>query len=228
MKDETHITFIVDRSGSMSHLREDTIGSINSFIEDQKKEPNKATFSLIQFGTDYEFIHKNKDLKDVSLITNEYKINGLTALLDAIGRGIDETGQYLESLSEEDRPNKVIFAILTDGLENSSKEYNSKQIKDKIEVQQKNYNWAFMFLGAEEDSIIQAESFGIGKDMSAVYKPTIDGTKFAMNAISAKVSTYRSLDNADHRSVAWTDQERESLTNAWRFNRRNFDNFTKK
>ena len=119
----TDITVVLDRSGSMTTVMHDVTGGFDKFIEEQKKVQGEALLTLVQFDTEYEFVHKAKNIKDIPKL--EFMPRGMTALLDAMGRAITETGERLRNMKEEDRPGKVICLIITDGQENSSKEYNN-------------------------------------------------------------------------------------------------------
>ena len=152
--DLTDITLVVDRSGSMEQVQKDAQGGVNSFIKEQAKEPGEALLTLVQFDTEYEFLHEGVPISQVP----EYKLvpRGMTALLDAVGRAINETGERLSKMKEQDRPGLVIFVVMTDGLENSSKEFSKDLIKEMIKRQQEKYNWHFTFLGANQDAIATA------------------------------------------------------------------------
>ncbi|MDZ7757220.1 vWA domain-containing protein [Rhodohalobacter sp.] len=130
------IICIIDRSGSMGLIKRDAIAGFNTFLEEQKKLPGEATLTLIQFNTESEVIHENKPLSEVNPISNkDYIPSGSTALFDAIGKAIDSTGRRLANTPEENRPEKVIVAILTDGQENASKTFNLRIINDMIRHQ---------------------------------------------------------------------------------------------
>ena len=162
--DLTDITLVVDRSGSMEQVREDAEGGVNSFIAQQAKEPGEALLTLVQFDTEYEFLHKGVPISQVP----KYELvpRGMTALLDAVGRAINETGERLAKMDEQDRPGLVVFVVMTDGLENSSKEFSKATIKEMIERQQQQYSWHFTFLGANQDAF--AEAGGMGIDAAGV------------------------------------------------------------
>ncbi len=132
--DLTDITLVVDRSGSMQEIQSDAEGGVNAFIEKQAEEPGEALLTLVQFDTEYEFVHKGVPIEKVPKY--ELAPRGMTALLDAVGRAINETGERLAKMPEPDRPGLVIFVIMTDGMENSSKEFTKSQIKEMIEEQQ--------------------------------------------------------------------------------------------
>ncbi|MEZ6153376.1 MAG: vWA domain-containing protein [Pirellulaceae bacterium] len=157
--DLTDITLVVDRSGSMQDIRSDAEGGVNAFIENQAKEPGEALLTLVQFDTDYEFLHKGVPIGDVP----KYELvpRGATALLDAVGRAINETGERLSKMNEADRPGLVVFVVMTDGLENSSQEFSKPRIKEMIQHQQKMYGWQFTFLGADQDAFAEASAMGM-------------------------------------------------------------------
>jgi len=206
--DLTDITLVVDRSGSMEHIREDAAGGVNSFIRQQAKEPGEALLTLVQFDTEYEFLHKGVPIQNVP----DYDLvpRGATALLDAVGRAINETGERLAKMAEADRPGLVIFVVTTDGHENSSKEFDKSQIKTMIERQQNDYDWHFTFLGASQDAFSEARSMGIaaaGAANYAVGKPAI-----AYMAASGKIARMRSQHR--HGEVvdnSFTEEEREQM-----------------
>ncbi|MFW9872522.1 MAG: hypothetical protein ACFFG0_05415, partial [Candidatus Thorarchaeota archaeon] len=143
------IVCIIDRSGSMASIAKDAIGGFNTFLEEQKKVKGEATLTFIQFDTDYEIIHENKPLFDVpKLNESTFQPRGATALLDAVGKTIDSVGKRLSNMQENNRPEKVIVAILTDGEENSSKEYTLSKVREMITHQRDKYQWEFIFLAA--------------------------------------------------------------------------------
>lgn len=164
MKDNlTEIVFILDQSGSMASLRDDTIGGYNSYIEDQKKEKGEAYLTTVLFDDRYVLLHDHVNLQNVKPITHaDYCPTGCTALMDAVGRTINSVGQRLANTPEEERPAHVIFVITTDGYENASKEFTRNQVKKMIEHQQEKYAWQFIFIGAGIDAYAEAESIGLG------------------------------------------------------------------
>lgn len=206
--DLSDVTVVLDRSGSMQSCRDDAEGGLNTFIEEQKKQQGETLFTLVQFDTEYEFVHKGKPIRDVGHC--QLVPRGMTALLDAVGRAIVETGERLAAMPEPDRPGLVVFVIVTDGQENSSKEYAKPQIKEMIERQQNNYKWQFTFLGANQDAFAEAHCMGIQGDAAANYKPS--KAKAAFLAASANVGRMRSA-VADGKSVfsAFTPEEREAM-----------------
>jgi uncharacterized protein YegL len=193
MKDGlSEIICVIDSSGSMKLIKNDAIGGFNTFLEEQKKLPGEGTLTLIQFNTDYEVIHENKPLSDVSPINDkDYIPRGSTALLDAIGKAVDSTGRRLANTPEENRPEKVIVAILTDGKENASTSYDLSKIKDMIRHQKEKYSWEFIFLGANQDAFAEAAKIGIDSKDTLNFAATDDGIRSAYSDMSNSISTYR-------------------------------------
>jgi len=194
MRDDlTEIVVILDRSGSMYSIRDDTIGSFNSFLEDQIKEPGFANFTLVQFDDKYEVVCSGKNIKDVFPLTRTaYVPRGSTALLDAIGRTINEVGARLSGMTEVDRPGKVICTIITDGQENSSVEFTRSAILNMITHQREAYKWEFIFLSADENGIQDAHSLGISLNNTALFGANSHGISSANYAASQAISSYRS------------------------------------
>lgn len=194
-KNLTEMVFILDRSGSMMHLTNDTIGGFNSMIENQKKEEGEAFVTTVLFDDQYELLHDHIDIKEIQPITNkEYYARGMTALLDAVGKTINSIGNRLSATPEDERPDKVIFVITTDGMENASCEFAKSAVKDMIEHQQNKYSWTFMFLGANMDAVGEAASLGINTDFARTYTANTWGTQSVYNAMSCAMSCARSAD----------------------------------
>ena len=206
--DLTHITLVIDRSGSMQEIREDAEGGVNAFIEQQRKEPGEAVLTLVQFDTEYEAIHSGVPLQKVP--PYELEPRGCTALLDAVGRAIIETGSHLESLDEANRPGLVIFVINTDGLENSSREFTKTRIKEMIEHQQETYGWQFTYLGADQDAFAEAGGLGIHAAGTADFAK---GKVFASySALGDKVARMRSQSRRDEEvSNEFTEEEKKRM-----------------
>lgn len=204
----TDITLVVDRSGSMQQRREDAEGGVNAFIQKQAEEPGEALLTLVQFDTEYEIVHRGIPIHEAP----EYRLEprGMTALLDAVGRAINETKIRIDELKKADRPGLVIFVITTDGLENSSVEFTKAQIKEMIEKQQAKYGWHFTFLGANQDAFAEAGAMGMAA--GAVANFAMDKVGAAYEMTSQKISRMRS----QHRSGEdvkdeFTDEEREKM-----------------
>lgn len=187
--DLTDITLVVDRSGSMQSIREDAEGGINSFIERQKLEPGAALLTLVQFDTEYEFVHSGVPIQQVTKYTLVPR--GSTALLDAMGRAINETGARLAQMPEADRPGLVLFVVVTDGLENSSREFTRERIKQMIEHQQNVYSWQFNYLAANQDAFAEAGNVGIAACGAANWK--MDKAEAMYAALGDKVSRMRKM-----------------------------------
>lgn len=198
----TQMVFVLDMSGSMSPLREDTIGGYNSMIADQKKEAGDAIVTTVLFDNRYIMLHDGVNIQDVKEMTEkEYLPLGSTAMLDAVGRTINHVGQKLASMPEEERPEKVIFTIVTDGAENSSKEFNWETVRNMIKHQREKYSWVFTFLGANIDVDRVSDNLGIDKMLSKRYTASKIGTQKVFNATSKTMSFARgvsvdSLNNA--------------------------------
>lgn len=205
-KNLTEVIFILDRSGSMSHLANDVIGGFNSMIESQKKEDGEAYITTVLFDSNYELLHDHINIKEVQSITSkEYYARGMTALLDAIGTTVDNVGERLFNTPEEERPEKVIVIINTDGLENDSRKYTRAKIKEMIEHQQDKYNWVFMFLGANMDAVAEASSLGIDQRLSKTWGATARGVNTTYDALASSISTMRCVDFDFAEAKACTD-----------------------
>ena len=166
-----HITFVIDESSSMYYDKENVRNGFNTFMEEQRKEiKGDATVSLYKFNSEVTNVFFMEDVKNIpDLNEYNYSPNGITALYDAIGIAIDETGKKLASMREEDRPSKVIVVIMTDGAENSSTIYSLSRINEMISLQEKTYSWKFVYLGAELADRKQANQLGFSKDSQAYF-----------------------------------------------------------
>lgn len=189
-KDKTDITVILDRSGSMSTIAKDMEGGLNTFFNAQKELTGECTASLVQFDDHYDIIFKNIPVKDVPVV--QLVPRGWTALYDAIGKTISAKGVELAALPESERPEKVIVVIITDGQENSSKEYNSKMVNDMITLQQDTYKWEFVFLGANQDAIKTATNLGINVNNAMTYAASSKGVGVSLSSLTRNVSAYAS------------------------------------
>lgn len=191
--DYTHLICILDRSGSMGHIVDDTIRGFNKFIADQKAEPGDATLTLALFDDQYELVHDFTNLKDVpDLTTKTYFARGGTSLLDAVGKTFNSVGSKLSSMKEEDRPSKIVVLIMTDGHENSSREFKHAQIKSMIEHQKSKYSWQVIFIGASNiDAVAAGSSLGISSTQSYSYNASSIGTGRLYNSVSAGMSDFR-------------------------------------
>jgi uncharacterized protein YegL len=206
--DLTDITVVLDRSGSMQQCKDEAENGLAHFIEEQKSVPGSALFTLVQFDTSYEFVHRGVDIKTVG--RHRLVPRGMTALLDAVGRAINETGQRLRALPEAERPGLVVFVILTDGYENSSHEFSRAKIKEMIEHQQNVYKWQFTFLGANQDAFAEAGHLGIPQDAAANFEQ--QNAALAFRGVTAKTMRMRG-EMAARKSInnAFSPEEREVI-----------------
>lgn len=188
----TELVFILDKSGSMAGLESDTIGGFNAMLKKQQEEPGEAVVTTVLFDDNYELLHDRINIKGVKPITDkEYFVGGSTALLDAIGKTIHKIGSVQKHTSEEQKADKVLFVITTDGMENASHEYSSEKIKQMVERQKEKYGWEFIFLGANIDAVETAEHFGIRRDRAVTYNADRAGTMLNFSVISDTVSEFR-------------------------------------
>lgn len=190
----THLVILLDRSGSMHAIKEDTIGGLHNLIEEQKKLPGECRLTLAQFDWEnglfrYEEIYKNKLIIEVSEV--RLVPRGWTPLLDAVGRAINDTGRLLSETPEDERPEFVIFVIATDGLENRSSEFSCGQIKSMIKTQTETYKWKFAYIGANQDAFAEAGGIGISAQASMTYAPNSAGVKAAYLSVSRGVADVR-------------------------------------
>ena len=191
-KNLTELVFILDRSGSMAGLEKDTIGGFNAMIEKQKGEAGEAIISTILFDSCSEVIHDRLALDAVPKLTEkEYYVRGCTALLDAVGGAIHHIGNVHKYAREEDRPEKTLFVITTDGMENASRRYTYNKVKEQICRQKEKYGWEFLFLGANIDAAREAARFGIDPDRAANYHADTVGTGVIYEAVCETVRDFR-------------------------------------
>ena len=194
----TEIVFILDRSGSMSGLEADTIGGFNSLIEKQKKEEGEAIISTILFDDQTEVLYDRIDVKNIEPMTDEqYYVRGCTALLDAVGGAVSHISDIHKKANDEDIPEKTLFIITTDGMENASRKYTYEKVKKMIEKKKKKRNWEFLFLGANIDAVSVAGKFGIAPKRAINYKSDKKGTRLNYEVLGKTVSNYRHVDAAD-------------------------------
>lgn len=211
-KDLTEMVFILDRSGSMSGLESDTIGGFNSLIEKQRNEKGEAIVSTVLFSHYSKVIHDRVPLEDVLPLTEkEYCVFGSTALIDAIGDAIHHIVNVHRYIREEDRPEKTIFIITTDGMENASSRWSSSEVKALIEKEKTKYGWEFLFLGANIDSVDTAKRIGIDRTRVTDYMADREGTMWAYRNMSKAVSMFRNSCSLDEN---WSEESREYLEKA--------------
>ena len=191
-KNLTEIVFILDRSGSMAGLVDDTIGGFNAMTRKQQDEEGEALVSTVLFDNMTEVIHDRVNIRDIKPMTrNEYYVRGSTALLDAVGKAIHHIGNVHKYAREEDRPEKTLFVITTDGMENASREYTYDRVRSMIQRQKEKYGWEFLFLGANIDAAKEAARFGIDRDRAANYHADTLGTAVIYEAMNDAVCNVR-------------------------------------
>lgn len=188
----TELVFILDRSGSMAGLERDTIGGFNSMLKKQREEPGDALVSTVLFDNLPEVIHDRVPIAQVPDLTDkEYYVRGCTGLLDAVGGAIHHIGNVHKYARKEDVPEKTLFIITTDGMENASHRYTYEKVSSMIERQKKRYGWEFLFLGANIDAAAEAGKFGIDASMAANFHCDEAGTALNYEVISEAVSRVR-------------------------------------
>ena len=191
----TEIVFILDRSGSMSGLEADTIGGFNSMIAKQKKEDGEAYVSTVLFDDQCEVLHDRVPMDKVPVMTDEeYYVRGCTALLDAVGGAIHHIANVHKYARDEDRPEKTLFVITTDGMENASKRYSYEKVQAMIKKEQEKYGWEFIFIGANIDAVQEAKRFGIRKERAVNYVHDEIGTEAVYRSVSKAVCAMRMAD----------------------------------
>lgn len=184
----THIAVVVDRSGSMSTIQNDMIGALDTFFKEQAEvDPHaKVLVDYAQFDDQYEKVFSDTDIKKAKA---QLQPRGLTALLDGIGKTITDLGTKLKALPEAHRPGKVLVVIITDGGENASREYKQDTVKKLIQQQESEYDWSFLFLGANIDAVAVGASFGLSRGSTLTYDTAnVDNT---IGSLSMATSAYR-------------------------------------
>ncbi|WP_010283649.1 vWA domain-containing protein [Bacillus timonensis] len=207
---KTELVFILDKSGSMAGLEADTIGGYNSMLKKQKKEDGEAFVTTVLFNHHYELLHDRINVKGISPITDEdYEVSGTTALLDAIGFTIQKINNVQKHTRKEERAEKVLFVITTDGMENASREFTSEKIKKMVQYQKQKYGWEFMFLGANIDAVSTAAEFGIDEDFAVDYHADEQGTQLNYQMVSEVVTNIRSGKKIDR---SWKEEIERDYT----------------
>lgn len=192
MKHAAEIVLVVDESGSMAHLTDDTIKSLNAFIETQQKVKGEGNLTIRVFDSGNRRVVREGAINTIKPLTHkDYRPNGGTPLLDAVGEAIIALGQKLEVLQESERPDQVMMVIVTDGQENDSRFYGLQKIKDMIKVQTDKYNWSFSFLGAGLEAFSQAADIGLFKGKAVQYNNTGKGYAAAMDVMSSNIASTR-------------------------------------
>jgi len=190
--DLVEIACVVDRSGSMASIATDAIGGFNTFLASQKAQPDSTRFTLVLFDNEYQVVHNGTPIRLVEDLTSTTFIpRGSTALLDAIGKTMDDMGARLSQTPEHERPGKVILAILTDGEENSSEVYSPEKVERMLRHQQEKYQWEVLFLAANQDAIMAAKKLAIPSENAFNFYPSPKGIQMAFSALSDDINQRR-------------------------------------
>jgi hypothetical protein len=205
----THLYFLLDRSGSMQSIKSDIEGGFAAFVDEQRKAAGECRATLAQFDDVYEVVYADRPIADVPPL--DLQPRNMTALHDAMGRLITDAGTEIAALPADQRPGTVIVAIMTDGMENASKEWTGASIKALVSQQSTAYNWTFMYMGADQDAVEVGVSLGIGREHSVTYGRS--KSREAMGAASAKIADLRAARMSAPAApmAAFTDEERDSL-----------------
>ncbi len=207
----TELVFILDRSGSMSGLESDTIGGFNAMIEKQKKEDGECFVSTVLFDNESEVLHDRVKLGDIKPMTDkEYTVRGCTALIDALGGAIRHIGNIHKYARTEDVPERTMFVITTDGMENASHRFSADEVRRMIERQKTKYGWEFLFIGANIDAVETARRYGINEDRAVNYNADSTGTGIVYEAVACAVSSVRKRKNLD---ASWSREINEDYKN---------------
>jgi uncharacterized protein YegL len=207
MNDYTHISIVLDRSGSMASIQQDMQGGLDTFLDGQEKLPGKATVSAYLFDDRYEKTVDMVKLADRPRI--ELDPRGSTALHDALCKAIDATGRQLADLAEADRPDTVIVLVITDGHENASREFSGSDVKERIERQRGTYNWDFVFLGANQDAVATGEKLGFLRSSSMTYAASAKGVQNTNTALRSYVTNSRTYGAG---SSSFSDEDRKAAS----------------
>ena len=203
----TELVFILDKSGSMSGLESDTIGGYNAMLEKQKTEEGSAHVTTVLFDNQMEMLHDRLPIKAVHPLTDkEYRVGGMTALLDAVGSTIRRLNELECAMPADEQAEKVIFVITTDGMENASREFTYPAVKKLIESQQVEKGWEFIFLGANMDAISEAGKLGIQADRAASFVNDSQGIETNYRSVARAVSAMRSAPVESRISGTWKQE----------------------
>ena len=209
MKDATHIAVLLDRSGSMADVKDETISGFNYFLKEQKTAGDNASFTLVQFDSEStDVVHEARPVRDVpDLNQDTYQPRGSTPLLDALGQTINSTGRALAAIPEANRPDKVVFVVITDGQENASHQFTKARVKEMIDHQTGKYNWQFVYLGANQDAFAEAGAVGIAMANAANFTPANMQVAFA--GTSENLANYRRSGRPE--SLQYSPQQRSDM-----------------
>lgn len=207
---ETHVTFVLDSSGSMSSIRDDTIGGFNTFLGDQQAADGTATVSLFEFDSTVSQVSRGVAIEGAPELTHEtYTPGGQTALYDAITTAVDDTAEFVDGIGEADQPESVVVVVLTDGKENAS-ETPQEVVRDRVETQQAEHGWEFLFIGANQDAALTAEGMGIDGQRSLNMSHSGDGAQAAYESTSEQVRQVRETGQSE----GFTEEDRQRQRDA--------------
>ena len=188
----TELVFLLDRSGSMAGLEQDTIGGFNAMLTRQKRESGEALVTTLLFDHLTEVVHDRIPLQSVSPMTEkDYQVRGCTAFIDALGWAIRHIETIHRYANPQDRPERTLFVITTDGMENASRHFTAEEVKRMVQQKQKESHWEFLFLGANMDALDTARHYGIREDRAVNFRCDPEGTAVNYSAISDAVSDFR-------------------------------------
>jgi len=195
-KDVTEIICIIDRSGSMESIRSDAIGGFNRFLADQQEPDDPAQLTMVLFDDQYEVVHDGADIHTVPLLTNTTFVpRGMTALLDAVGKTLNTVSARLSEIPANNRPEKIIVAILTDGQENASREFTLPVIREMISHYTKDLKWDFIYLAATQDAFSEAGKMGISADNTMQFAASKAGIRGSYNCMSNVIGLKRKFND---------------------------------
>lgn len=207
---DTHVTFVLDSSGSMSKIEDDTKGGFNVFLREQQEEEGTATVTLYDFDSTVELVYRNRPIEDAPKLDNEnYRPGGKTALHDAIVRAVDETTEQIETTAPRDQPENVIIVVLTDGKENAS-ETPQDVVRDRVEECREESGWEFLFIGANQDAALTAQEMGMDRDKSLDMSHSGEGAEEAYRSTSRSVSRARQQGSTG----GYTEEDRQRQRDA--------------
>ena len=191
MANTTEMVFIIDKSGSMSGLESDTIGGFNSNIKQQRETGENVLVTAVLFDTTFKTLYDRVNISEIeNMTTKDYCPGGGTALCDAVGDTINRIKYAQQYLKKDERPDKTMFVIITDGQENSSREFSSSKVKELITEQKQKHDWEFLFLGANMDAVETANTYGIDADKAVTYMSDVIGTTTAWSALASITSGF--------------------------------------
>ena len=206
-KNLTEVVIVLDRSGSMATIKNDMENGLNMFVEKQAKEKGDCKISCYTFDTLIEKTLDAVDVKECPKILLEPR--GGTSLFDALGKSINDVGNRLSKTDETERPELVIFLVITDGEENSSKEFTREKINEMIKNQEDKYSWKFIYLGANQDAFANGVKYGIAGGSSMTYNTSSTGIYNSMNVLASGVSCMRAFSD-QAKNYSFSDNERAS------------------